>query len=110
MIKLYKEPVPSVDLESLQEIYPEYIKVVVDLENGWICAGGEYHIDCEEVLINNGSKQPDLWGGGFNVLTKLIEYQALSNYKPSQGRLTYEISDPAIRSEFEKLVKFYFRL
>lgn len=110
MIKLYKEPVPNSDLEPLQEIYLGYIKIVVDLKNGWICAGGEYHIDCEEVLINAGSKQSDLWGGGFNALSKLIEYQAMSNYKPSQGRLTYEISDPAIKSKFEKLIKLFFGL
>jgi len=110
MIKFYNEPIPSKDLEVLQEAYPGYIKVVIDLDNGWLCAGGEYHIDCEEVLVNNGSKQSDLWGGGFNVSTKSIECQALSNYKPSQGRLTYEIADPAIKSEFEKLVKYYFRL
>lgn len=110
MIKLYKEPIPSADYESLLEMYSEYVKVVVDLENCWLCAGGEYHIDCEEVLMNSGSKQLDLWGGGVNILTKQIDYQAMSNYKPSQGRFTYEISDPEIKSKFEKCVKLYFRL
>jgi len=110
MIKLHKEPVPSADLEPLQEIYSGYIKVVVDLKNGRLCAGGEYHIDCEEVLINDGSKQSDLWGGGYNVSSKTIDYQAMSNYKPAQNRFTYEISDPETKSKFEKLVKYYFRL
>lgn len=110
MIKLYKEPVPSGDLNPLQEVYPGYIKVAIDLENGWLCAGGEYHIDCEEVLINAGSKQSDLWGGGVNASTKTIEYQAMSNYKPSQGRLTYEISDSEIKAKFEERVKYFFGL
>ena len=110
MIKLYKEPIPSVDLNPLQEVYPGYIKVVVDLENGWLCAGGEYHIDCEEVLINAGSKQSDLWGGGVNMSTKTIEYQAMSNYKPAQGRTTYEISDSEIKAKFEGRVKYFFGL
>ena len=110
MIKLYKEPIPYNDLEPLQEMYRGYIKVVVDLENGRLCAGGEYHIDCEGVLLNDGSKQSDLWGGGYSVSTKTIDHQALSNYKPAQNRFTYEISDPKIKSKFESLVKFFFGL
>jgi len=110
MIKLYKEAIPIEDLKPLCENYPNYIKVVVDLENGWLCAGGEYHIDCEEILINNGSKQADLWGGGVDVTTNKIEHQAMSNFKPSQGRLTYEISDPDTKARFEERVKYYFGL
>lgn len=110
MIKLYKEPIPADNIEALQGVYPGYIKVVVDVKNEWLCAGGEYHIDCEEVLINNGSKQSDLWGGGVNMLTKQIEFQAMSNYKPSQGRLTYEISDSEVKTKFEECVKYYFRM
>lgn len=110
MIKLYKEPIPAEDLPPLHESYPNYVKVVADLENGWLCAGGEYHIDCEEVLINNGSKQKNLWGGGVDTSLNRIDCQAMSNYKPALGQFTYEISDPTVKSEFEKLVKHYFRL
>lgn len=110
MIKLYKQAIPTEDFKPLREKYPDYIKVVVDLENGWLCAGGEYHIDCEEVLINNGSKQADLWGGGVDMTSNKIEYQAMSNFKPAQGRLTYEISDPEIKAQFEERVKYFFGL
>jgi hypothetical protein len=110
MIKLYQKPIPTEDFKPLCEQYSEYIKVVVDLENGWLCAGGEYHIDCEEVLINNGSKQANLWGGGVDTTSSKIEYQAMSNFKPSQGRLTYEISDPDVKSRFAERVKYYFGL
>jgi len=67
-------------------------------------------MDCEEVLLNNGSNQSDLWGGGFNVSTKTLEYQAMSNYKPAQGRITYEISNPEIKTKFEECAKLYFGL
>lgn len=110
MIKLYKNPVPDKDLKGLCEVYPNYIKIVIDIEKGIMCAGGEYHIDCEEVLINNGSKQEDLWGGGLNTLTKQIDFQALSNYKPSLGKLTYEIADQGIRQKFSDYVKYFFNL
>ena len=27
-----------------------------------LAGGGEYHADCEEALLENGSRQEDIWG------------------------------------------------
>lgn len=92
------------DLAGLQEEYEGYIKVVVDLKREILAAGGEYHVDCEQVLIRDGSKQSDLWGGGYTVTTGEVDYMALSNYRPVEGRVTYEIADEEVRCLFKEIV------
>ncbi len=72
--------------------------------------GGEYHIDCEEVLVQGGSRQEDLYGGGYRVSTKEVEYMAMSNYKPALGKNTYEIMDAEVRNKLEGLTKRFLEL
>ena len=44
------------------EAQGNYIKLAVDVVQGIVVGGGEYHADCEEVLIERGSRQEDVWG------------------------------------------------
>lgn len=37
-----------------------YIKVAVDIRREILAGGGEYHADCEEVLLKDVSNQEDL--------------------------------------------------
>lgn len=108
MILVLDKPLEKDKLSSLLEDYPEYIKVVVDVQKMVLAAGGKYHIDGEEVLIRQGSKQEDLYGGGCNLITGETEYMAMSNYKPQFGHVTYEISDKKIREVFKKVVNKVF--
>jgi hypothetical protein len=110
MIIILNEKITPEELEKAKEAYPDYIKTVVDIEKKILAVGGEYHIDCEEVLLQNGSLQENLYGGGWRISSKQIEYTALSNYKPALGRLTYEISDPKIRKLLEKLTRQFLEI
>ena len=62
MILLFTQKATSEQIAEVTKIYPGYTKVVVDIENKILAAGGEYHIDCEQVLISNGSLRDNLWG------------------------------------------------
>ena len=108
MVKIVRNEVLSSDIEQLQAEYPGYIKIVVDINRMILAAGGEYHVDCEQVLLADGSKQSHLWGGGYTVDTKQVDYFAMSNYRPADGRVTYEIADPAIRQKFDAIVYQFF--
>ena len=105
MILVLNRKITPEEFERAREVYKDYIKTVIDIKNNILAVGGEYHIDCEEVLIKQGSKQENLYGGGYRISTKEIEYMAMSNYKPSLNRLTYEIADPKIRAQIEMLTK-----
>lgn len=110
MIIILNRKITPQELEQAREAYPDYIKIVIDIKKNILAVGGEYHLDCEEVLLKQGSKQEDLYGGGYQISTGKIEYMALSNYKPALKRLTYEIADLKIRQQLEQLTKQFLEL
>jgi hypothetical protein len=105
MIIVLDRKITPKEFEHAREAYSDYIKVVIDVKRDILAIGGEFHIDCEEVLIKSGSSSEDLFGGGFRVSTKEIEYMALSNYKPAFGKVTYEIADESIRKKLKELTE-----
>ena len=98
------------EFKQAREVYRDYIKTVTDVENNIMAVGGEYHIDCEEVLIKQGSKLENLYGGGYRVDTKEVEYMAMSNFKPTLGKTSYEIMDKDIRDKIYKLTMDYLEI
>ncbi|MCR4326382.1 MAG: DUF5674 family protein [Candidatus Roizmanbacteria bacterium] len=105
MIIILDRKITNKEFEQAREVYNDYIKTVIDVQRNILAVGGEYHIDCEEVLLQSGSKQENLYGGGYRVSTKEVEYMAMSNFKPAFGRATYEIMDKDIRTKLETLTK-----
>ena len=61
MINLIQERATKEQVEEMLEILSSYIKLAVDIERGILAGGGELHADCEAVLLENGSKQVDIW-------------------------------------------------
>lgn len=66
-VLLLKEKPTEEQFSQISEEFEEYIKVVVDVEREIIAAGGKLHVDCEKLLLENGSKQENLWGGGLDL-------------------------------------------
>jgi hypothetical protein len=110
MIIVLDRKITPEEFNQAREVYGDYIKTVIDIENGVLAVGGEYHIDCEEVLVNKGSGQENLYGGGYRVSTKEVEYMAMSNYKPALGKTSYEIMDNDIRDTLYKVTKEYLEI
>ncbi|MEG4816933.1 DUF5674 family protein [Microcoleus sp. K5-D4] len=69
MINLIQERATKEQLEEMLEILSSYIKLAVDIERGILAGGGELHADCEAVLLENRSKQVDIWGADWYPLT-----------------------------------------
>jgi len=110
MILILNKKITPQEFEQAREVYKDYIKTVIDTERNIIAVGGEFHIDCEEVLIQKGSKLQNLYGGGYRVSTKEVEYMAMSNFKPQLNKTTYEVMDPIIRQKIFNLTKEYLEL
>ncbi len=109
IIVLNRKIIPE-EFEQAREAYQDYIKTVIDIEKNILAVGGEYHIDCEEVLINKGSRLENLYGGGYRISTKEVEYMAMSNYKPALNKTTYEIMDKEIRDKLFSLTKEFLEI
>ncbi|OGD87139.1 hypothetical protein A3I53_03465 [Candidatus Curtissbacteria bacterium RIFCSPLOWO2_02_FULL_40_13b] len=82
-----------------------YIKVVVDVEREILAAGGERHFDAEQKLLEDGSIQANLWGGGVDVKSGEIDYNSMINLRPNQSNMSREIMSEEIRKKFDKIVK-----
>lgn len=60
---------------------------------------------CEAVLLENGSKQVDIWGADWYPLTQEVGYESLINIRPRQNNRSMEIQDPMIRDRVAQIVQ-----
>ncbi len=90
--------------EMLEEL-ETYIKLAVDVERDILAGGGEYHADCEEVLLEDGSRQEDIWGADWYPERRKVEFGALINIRPQQGNRSMEIEDSKLQAEIEAIVR-----
>ena len=106
-IVIVRERIDPAELERLVLLYFEdMVKYVVDVERGVVGLGGEMHADAEQLLLENGSRQADLWGANYypgRGRDGCIEYTALINIRPAQGNRSMEIQDPALRERVRDL-------
>lgn len=97
------------EIEKLKEQFDVYIKTVIDVENKVCSAGMDRHYEGEKVLLAQGSKQKDLWGGGIDLETKTIDFNSFVNIRPNDNNTSNEIQDDKIRETFEQITKFFFQ-
>lgn len=104
------EPYIKDEIEKLKEEFGFYIKTVIDIKNKKCIAGMNMHFDGEQMLLQDGSNQLDLWGGGIDLETKKIDFNSFINIRPSQNNDSNEIQDAVIREEFKKLMEYFFKI
>lgn len=86
--------------------FGDMVKYVVDVARGVIAVGGELHADAEEVLLDAGSRQQDLWGANYfpgRGADECIEFTSLINIRPALGNPSMEVQDPALRERIRGL-------
>ena len=101
---LIRDKVNKDNLNQAKKDYGDYIKLVVDIKTKLMTIGGEWHADGEKLLIADGSRQSDLWGGGINLKNNKIDYTALINIR-GQTNPSHVIMDVKIREEFDKIIQ-----
>lgn len=109
MIITQKEPFSKEETNKLKEVFDVYIKTVIDIKQKVCCAGCDRHFECEQMLLKQGSKQDDLWGGGIDLETNVIDFNSMINIRPAQGNRSNEIQDATSRDQCEKLTKQFFK-
>ena len=98
---------PPEELRRLVGLYFEdMVKYVVDVARGIAAVGGEMHADAEQLLLEDGSVQSDLWGANYypgRGREGCVEYTSLINIRPAQGNRSMEIQDAAVRARVREL-------
>ena len=99
----------TVDSESLKQVAEDlkgYIKIVVDVRRKILSAGGEKHVDGEQLLLKDGSRQEDLLGAGLDLETKEMDFDSMINLRPLQNT-SREILDQKIREQVEQITRSF---
>jgi len=82
-----------------------YVKLAVDVQRGILAGGGTLHADCEAVLIEDGSRQEDVWGADWNPLAQQVTFESLINIRPRQQNPSLEILSPVVRERVAQIVR-----
>ncbi|MDZ4803662.1 MAG: DUF5674 family protein [Candidatus Eisenbacteria bacterium] len=100
-ILILHEPIDAETLDQLAAMYHgDMVKYVVDLERSIIAIGGEFHADAKAILLEEGSRHPDLWGANYypgQPEATCIEYTSLINISPARGNPGMELFDTELR-------------
>lgn len=105
MLILLNSKATSDQIQQAGEDLDGYIKFVVDLDRKIMTIGGRMHVEGEKLLMENGSKQADLWGGGFDLETKGLDFDSMINIRPNQGNTSREVLSTEVRQKMEAVVK-----
>ncbi len=87
--------------------FGDMVKAVVDIARESIAVDAELHADLEALLLENGSKQKDLWGINFypDLEAKdFLEYDSMINIRPSQNNRSRGVDSAQIREKIAGIV------
>lgn len=105
MVIILTKKATSAQIKKMAHEYGSYIKVVVDIEKSILAGGAAFHYEEEQYLLEYGSKQSNLWGGGIDLKTEGIDYNSMINVRPNQGNPSRDVLEAKIREKFDIIVK-----
>lgn len=108
MIITSATPFSLSQIEQLKEQFEVYIKTVIDVEKRICVAGMDRHFEGEQMLLERGSKQSQIWGGGIDLETKEVDFNSFINIRPNDNNSKNDILDPKIRQMYQDLTKYFF--
>ena len=108
MIITKSTPFAKTEIENLKEEFEVYIKTVIDIEKKVCSSGMNRHFEGEEILLAEGSKQSDIWGGGIDLQTKEIDYNSFINIRPRDNNSKNEIQSEPIKQKYKSLTEYFF--
>lgn len=107
-MKIVGEIITIAELRQMAiKTFGDMIKVVVDVDREIIAIDAELHSDLEALILENGSKQKDLWG--INIYPEMhgdefVEFDSLINIRPSQGNRTRNVENEETRKKIISIV------
>jgi hypothetical protein len=105
MIHLVRERAKPRQLTEMLEALDVYVKLAVDVRREILAGGGTLHADCEAVLLEDGSRQEDIWGADWFPATQQVSFEALINIRTRQGNPSMVILDSEIQGRVEVIAR-----
>ena len=106
---LVDQPISRRQLKEVaQEIYGDFVKAVVDVEQSIMAISGELHADEEAFLLERNSRQENLWGINLypeRAFPEMVEFDSMINIRPRQGNRSRGVEDAGVRERILRVVK-----
>ena len=110
MIVTSSAPLTLEQITQAKERFRVYVKTVIDIRKKICCAGMDRHFEGEQILLQSGSRQSDIWGGGIDLETKEIDFNSFINIRPQDHNLKNEIQSEQIKKIYSELTTFFFTI
>ncbi len=104
MLRIIRRKANEEILKKIADDLDGYVKVVVDIKRKILAAGGKLHVDGEKLLLEDASKQADLWGAGIDFETGEVDFDSMINLRPGQGNPSREVLDKNVRNQIETII------
>ena len=110
-MRILDSPITKSELaeESKNFIDENTIKAAVDTKKKLLAVDSPMHYDCEQLLIENGSNQFDIWGINLYLdeesIDDIVEFDSMINIRPAQGNRSRDVVDPEIRAKIKAVVE-----
>lgn len=104
MVIIIKDRATQGQVEEMLQALRIY-KGAVDIERGILAGGGEKHALCEAALLEDGSRQRDIWGADWTPFNQSIAYESIINIRPSQNNRSMIIQNIVIRERVKQITQ-----
>lgn len=107
-MKIVKDSISLTELKKMSSrIFGDLIKAVVDIQKKIMVVDAGMHADEERLLLENGSKQDDVWG--INLYPELtgdefIEFDSMINVRPRLNNFSRGIESKVLQKEIINIV------
>ena len=92
-----------------ERMYGSIVKADVDISKNTLVVDMDMHSDGEAFLLEQGSKQEDLWGLNLHPdrfgTDDFVEFDSMINIRPRQNNPSRNIFDEAIRTKIYDIIK-----
>src|SRR3989338_6931965 len=108
-LHLIEKPITKEELKKIaEERFGDLVKGAVDIEQGIMVLGGEFHMD-ENVFLHEQrqSKSDNVWG--INLYPdkdgdNMLEFDSVINIKSNLGNRSRGIDDPKVQEKIREIV------
>lgn len=107
-MKIITDTLSFEELRQMAEsVFGNLVKAVVDIDREILAVDSQLHSDLETFLMQDGSKQSNLWG--INLYPdesneNFIEFDSMINMRPSQNNKSRGVENPEIQQKIIAIV------
>ena len=109
-MRILENPTTKQDLinSSTNFIDENTIKSAVDIKREIMAVDSPMHYDCEQLLLEDGSSQADIWGINLYLdeesIDDMVEFDSMINIRPAQNNRSRSVENPEIQAKIKSVV------